>query len=163
MKIKKGDIYDGIEKIYLNNRIIISLVISIITTMLYVLGFVGNIKNNISNLVALSAAILVVITLILTILLYLNDKDNYRSVIEKHDMGKNEIFMFIFKIIVADIVSIMALIATGVLKIEVLGFKIIVAFIGTFFFSYMIIGALYMLWFSIYIVTWANKKTTKVK
>ena len=164
MKIKKGDICDEIEKIYLNNRIIISFIISIIITMLYFFGFIDNIRSNIPNLVALSAAILVVITLILTILLYLNDKDSYRAVIVKHDMGKHEIFMFTFKIIVTNIVSVMVLIAIGVLKIELLWFKIIIALIGSYFFFYMILGAMYMLWFAIYIVTKVSEeKPAKVK
>lgn len=148
-KINLGDV---LEDIYLKNRIGLSIFVSVIITILFHLGIITHIRESISNLIDLTAALMVVITLILTLLLYLNDKDKYIKRLERHKPGKRQIYYLMFKIVMANILSTCILIMIDILEIPVYFLVISITFVGTYFFSYMVFGTIYMLWFAIFIV-----------
>lgn len=154
---------DIVEKIYLNHKRLVSSVISIITVVVYYLGWIKRITDNISNIVALDAAMLVVITLVLTILLYLGEKENFRFQLDKFSDGYKKIYSFLFYIILADIINMIILIIIAIVMFENIIQKLILCFIGMYSFSYMLLGALYMLWFSVYIVCNVEKEDKSVK
>lgn len=156
MKLRKSDIGNWVETVYLSHRVIICIVVSAIVTTLFHLNIISNIRNNISNIIDLTAAVLVIITLILTLLLYLNDKDIYKEKLDKYKDGNKHIYFYTFRIAIANILCTCILIMIGILEIEIYIVKLILAFCGTYCFSYMIFGALYMLWFTIYIVVGIN-------
>lgn len=162
MKHKKMDLGNALEDIYLKNRVGLSIVVSGIITILFHLGIITNIRTSISNLIDLTAALMVIITLILTLLLYLNDKEKYIKRLEKYKAGKKQIYYLIFKIAITNIVSTCILIAIDIFKINVYSFKIVIAFVGSSFFSYMMFGTIYMLWFAIFIVIGIDSEQKKM-
>ena len=116
MKHKRINLGNILENIYLKNRVGLPLVVSGIITILFHLGIVTNIRASVSNLIDLTAALMVIITLILTLLLYLNDKEKYIKRLEEYKEGKKQIYYLIFKIIIANILSICILIFIDVLR-----------------------------------------------
>lgn len=133
---------------------------------MYCYGLITDIKGNLGNIVALLSAMLVVITLILTLLLYLNDKEKYQKAISNFGAkdGKNTIYQYVYRITIANIACIIIAILIGIFHIGHAYIKIVITFIGAFIFCYLLIGTIYMLWFTIDIVGSVNKKPeTKVK
>lgn len=161
MSNTKNNIIDWIENIYLNYKIYISIIISVVVTTLYHFKFIKNIKGNISNMIDLTAALLVVITLILTLLLYLNDKEEYKKKMEFYKEGNQHIYYFILKITITNILSTLILIIIGILETQLYIIKLIFSLLGTYCFSYMMLGTMFMLWFTIYIVVGLNKKSNR--
>lgn len=157
MSNKKRNLGNFIEEVYLNYKIHLSLVVAVVVTILYHFNIINNIKANVSNMIDLTAALLVIITLILTLLLYLNDKEEYKKKIQDKKEGSKHIYFFIFKIAISNILCTSILIIIGVLEAQVYVIKILFAFFGTYCFSYMMFGSVYMLWFTIFIVVGIDK------
>lgn len=162
MKHRKIEVGNWIETVYLNHRMLISLVVSGIVAMLFHLNIISNVRDNISNMIDLTAAVLVIVTLILTLLLYLNDKEEYKEKLDKYKEGNKHIYFFTFKIAITNILCTCILIMIGILEIKWYIAKLIFAFCGTYCFSYMMFGSIYMLWFAIYIVVGLNGDTEKM-
>lgn len=166
MKILKKLVENKIEDIIIKWKLLVCLLFSIAITSMYYYGLITDIKGNLGNIVALLSAMLVVITLILTLLLYLNDKEKYQKAISNFGTkdGKNMIYQYVYRIIIANVMCIIIAILIGVLHIGHNYIKIVITFIGVFVFCYLLIGTIYMLWFAIDIVGSVNKKPeTKVK
>lgn len=158
MSNKKRILGNFIEEVYLTYKIYLSLVVAVVVTILYHFNIINNVKANISNMIDLTAALLVIITLILTLLLYLNDKDEYKQKIQETKEGSKHIYFFIFKIAISNILCTLILIIIGVLETQVYVVKILIAFAGGYFFTFMMFGSIYMLWFTIFIVVGLDKK-----
>lgn len=162
MKIRSKYLKNLMEDIYLKHKWGCSVVISVIITLLFRFEIITNIKDSISNMTNLIAALMVVITLILTILLYLNDKEPFKKRFQDYGYNKIDIFYFIFKIIMTNILSTGILILIDIVRIDRYIIKILIAFCGSYIFSYMMLGTIYMLWFSIFIVIGIDEKEKKV-
>jgi hypothetical protein len=160
MKIKKKDLDNKLEDLILKWKNLICLSASILITVLYYFGIISNISGNLGNVVALLAAMLVVITLILTLLLYLNDKDKYKAAIEDFGVkdGKNMVYQYVYRIIIANVFCTIIAIVIGVLKTDNIIVKLVFAVMGSYSFCYLTIGSIYMLYFAIDIVSGINKE-----
>lgn len=162
MRFAKENFEDLLEYIYIKYRIILCIIISGIVTLLYAFNVITNIRASISNLIDLTAALMVIITLILTLLLYLNDKEKYTERFKKYKVEKKQLYYLMYKISIANVLSTGILILVDILQIKVVILKYIIAFIGSYVFSYMLFGAIYMLWFTIYIVIGLDSKNDKM-
>jgi len=162
MRFAKENFEDLLEYIYIKYRIILCIIISGIVTLLYAFNVITNIRASISNLIELTAALMVIITLILTLLLYLNDKEKYTERFKKYKVEKKQLYYLMYKISIANVLSTGILILVDILQIKAVILKYIIAFIGSYVFSYMLFGAIYMLWFTIYIVIGLDSKNDKM-
>lgn len=162
MRFDKENIEDLLEYIYIKYRIVLCIIISGIVTLLYAFNVITNIRASISNLIDLTAALMVIITLILTLFLYLNDKEKYTERFKKYKVEKKQLYYLMYKISIANILSTGILILIEIIEIKEQIFKLIIAFIGSYVFLYMLFGAIYMLWFAIYIVIGLDNEKNKL-
>lgn len=166
MKINKRQVGNKFEDFIIRWKMVICIFFSIIITILYYFKIVSNIRENLGNIVALLAAMLVVVTLILTLLLYLNDKEKYKDAIAEYGEknGKNMVYQYVYRIIIANILCIIIAIMIGIVQTEAIIIKLIISLVGSCSFCYLMMGSIYMLYFSIDIVSGINKeKGKKVK
>ncbi|MBQ7077067.1 MAG: hypothetical protein IJM91_02900 [Lachnospiraceae bacterium] len=163
--MKKKSFENSMEDFIYKCKSLLCAISAVIVAGLYYWGYISDIRSNLDNIVALLSAVLVIVTLILTILLYLNDKENYQKAIKANGYkdGARVIYMYVFRIILADISCILLTILIGVVDIECNIAKVIVSFIGTYIFSYLLIGSSYILWFAIDIIGNINKKREGMK
>lgn len=163
--MKRKSFENSIEDFIYKWKMVLCAISAAIVAGLYYLGDITDIKSNLGNIVALLLAVLVIVTLILTILLYLNDKESYQKAIKANGYkdGASVIYRYVFRIILADISCILLAIIIGVVNIDYFIVKVVVAFIGIFIFSYLLIGSLYILWFAIDIIGNINKKREGMK
>ncbi len=152
-----------IEDVIIKWRLLLCGVFAIVLTALYGNGLIADVKMNLSNIGLLLSSLLVVVTLILTLLLYLNDKEKYKEAIARFGTkkGKNMIFAYLYKILLSNIICIIITILIGVLKIDMLVFRLMVTAVAAYVFGYLFIGTIYMLWFAIDIAGNINARDDK--
>ena len=67
-----------------------------------------------------------------------------------------------FQIAIANILSTCTLIMIDILEINKYIVKLVIAFWGSYLFVYMMLGAIYMLWFAIFIVIGLDNEKKKI-
>jgi hypothetical protein len=150
MKESVKKIFAFIEDAFLKYLWFISVILSILSSIGYMKGYINNIRTTMSNVITFAFIIIVVISLILTLLTSLKESMLFIRIKKMFPIVNKSIYIFLNKIITSAIMIVLICIGITILQNGLnTNIKVLISLIGFSLFYYMILGASYMLKYTI--------------